>query len=632
MTHTTELLEQRLHELQRENHALREQSKQGERLRVMWENAVRQLKATRRELKTSNQELEERLAELERAKAMLERLSYSDQQVIENMREGVVITDEHGAIQSVNPAFERITGYPAKELAGQNPRVLQSGRHDATFYRYMWDELLERGRWQGEIWNKRKTGELYPTLLSISVIRDWNGQILNFIGVCTDISERKQMEEALRSSEERLRSITDILAEGVLLLDENEIIRFANPEASRLLGVSKEVLYGKGAREMLRLEKPRAHLFFHAKCPVLKSPVLSCECGPRDETLLMSDGTRLFISLVSRPVTHHQHLVGAVVSFHDISERRKAEEKLRTLYRAVEHSPAIVLITDPNGVIEYANPRFSTVTGYQPEEVLGNTLEILRAEDIDQAVYEEIWRTIGAGREWKGEVLNRKKSGELFWQMVSISPIRDDRGRITHFVAVEEDITERKRNEEQVWFQANYDALTELPNRRLFEDRLRQAMAQARASGEGLGLLFVDLDRFKQINDELGHAAGDKLLSQAARRMAKVIRSSDTLARLAGDEFTVILNHNPGQDGARRVAVHLLETLAKPFKIEPGVKRAVSGSIGIALYPEDADDCASLLQYADQAMYGAKGLGRNAFCFYAQVKKGIDKQTGQITP
>lgn len=301
----------------------------------------------------------------------------------------------------------------------------------------------------------------------------------------------------------------------------------------------------------------------------------------------------------------------------DITERMRAEENVHKLSLAVEQSPASVLITNTNGQIEYVNPKFVEVTGYNSEEVLGKNPRFLKSGYTPSESYRELWETLGAGQEWRGEFHNRRKNGELYWEIASVSPIKGPSGEITHYLAVKEDITVRKKFEEQLLRQANFDAITQLPNRVLALDRLSQALAHAHRQQIMVGLLFIDLDRFKDVNDTLGHAAGDTLLQEVGRRLASCVREGDTVARMGGDEFTVILPDLNAPKNAEMVAEKMLEVMAQPFTID-GQELYTSASIGITIYPLDADSPHALMRNADAAMYRAKDMGRNRTQFFTR--------------
>lgn len=318
------------------------------------------------------------------------------------------------------------------------------------------------------------------------------------------------------------------------------------------------------------------------------------------------------------PDSSKQGLVSAMGLDGDPS---RLEARLRILVRAVEQSPVSIIVTDAQGVIEYANPKFCQTTGYTLEEVLGQTPRILKSGCLDEAFYRELWRTILAGEEWHGVFHNRTKGGELLWELGSISPIRDDAGVVTHFVSVKEDFTEIKRMQDRMDHLAHHDQLTGLPNRTLFYDRLQQALVLARRREQQLALFYLDLDGFKAVNDRHGHEEGDHLLKMVAQRLASCVRESDTVARMGGDEFTVLLLDPAGAEAAQRVACVILELLSRPF-VHEGVTSTLGVSIGISFYPQDGEDPDQLLFRADAAMYQVKNGSKNHFRFWASQAQG----------
>ncbi|MES9993114.1 MAG: EAL domain-containing protein [Candidatus Thiodiazotropha sp.] len=302
----------------------------------------------------------------------------------------------------------------------------------------------------------------------------------------------------------------------------------------------------------------------------------------------------------------------------EIEYRQKVSEDLKKLSMAVEQSPASVLITDLDGIIEYVNPRFSEVSGYTPQEVIGKHSRILGANIGDNDQFNSIWETINKGEVWKGEFCNKKKSGKLYWESAVIAPIRSDNGMITHFLAVKEDITERKAFEEKLLEQATHDQLTQLPNRFLAFDRLNQLLQHANRNNQHVAVIYIDLDNFKNINDSMGHPIGDQLLIKVAKRIKEQLRTEDTLARLGGDEFLALIPNvdNPSKD-LEPVVTRLLATMELPFYLN-NREVIVTSSLGIAIYPEDGNEVSALMSNADIAMYEAKRAGRNTFRFFTR--------------
>lgn len=300
--------------------------------------------------------------------------------------------------------------------------------------------------------------------------------------------------------------------------------------------------------------------------------------------------------------------------------RQKLESRLRLFEAALNSAANGIVITDVNATVVWANPAFTRMTGISLAEAVGTRPSEMRsAGEQDEEFRQRMWETILDGRIWSGEVVNRRKDGSLYDEALTISPVTDINGRIQHFVAIKQDISERKASEERVQHLAHHDQLTDLPNRALLSDRLAQALAQVRRDRATLALMFLDLDQFKPVNDTLGHDVGDLLLKEVALRLkACVPRETDTVARLGGDEFVILLAQIERAMDAVLVASKVLAALRRPFLIGPHALD-ISVSIGIAVFPLHGEDVGQLLKNADTAMYYAKKAGRNCYRFFRAV-------------
>jgi diguanylate cyclase (GGDEF)-like protein/PAS domain S-box-containing protein len=304
---------------------------------------------------------------------------------------------------------------------------------------------------------------------------------------------------------------------------------------------------------------------------------------------------------------------------HDISDRRRAEEALRLRDRALQASTNAIIIASalrPDNPVEYVNPAFERITGYAAHEAIGRNCRFLQDEDRDQPALNELRAALRAGRDAQIVLRNYRKDGTLFWSQLTVSPVRDPSGRVTHFVGVSQDITDAVRYREQLEHQANHDALTGLPNRNLLKDRLAQAIAYAQRHRCIFATLFLDLDNFKLVNDTLGHRMGDELLKEIGRRLRARVREDDTVARLGGDEFVLVLNDQPDKESVTQAVHRIIEALARPIVLN-GQDLIGTCSIGISLFPGDGADGDTLLKNADAAMYRAKASGRNTFQFFS---------------
>ncbi|MEH6626181.1 MAG: EAL domain-containing protein [Motiliproteus sp.] len=294
-----------------------------------------------------------------------------------------------------------------------------------------------------------------------------------------------------------------------------------------------------------------------------------------------------------------------------------AEGKVRMLSQALEQSPVSVIITDLEGHIEYVNQTFQTVSGYSAEEVLGQNTSMLKSGKTHPRIYQSLWQDLCEGKSWEGEFQNRRKDQSILWESVHISPVSDEKGTVHHYLAVKNDITEAKRQSEKITYQANFDALTGLPNRFLSLDRLSQLLSSAQRRSKKVAVLFLDLDDFKKINDTLGHESGDCVLIQTAERLKTVIRSEDTVGRLGGDEFLLLLRDIDNEGHVQSVVEQVQAVLEQPF-VQNGRELVISSSIGIAMYPQDGETAAALLRNADAAMYASKRAGRSTFHYFTE--------------
>ena len=299
----------------------------------------------------------------------------------------------------------------------------------------------------------------------------------------------------------------------------------------------------------------------------------------------------------------------------DVTLRRKTEEEMRKLSGAVEQIADSVMITNCAGVVEYINPAFETMTGYSKDEIIGKTPRMLKSAKQSKAFYERLWKTILAGDVFSDVIINRRKNGDIYYEEKTITPQKDRHGNIVHFISTGKDVTERIEAQQRLHHLAHHDALTGLPNRVLLQDRLSQALTRSRWRDRNIAVMFMDFDRFKVINDTLGHDVGDKLLQQMARRLLDCIREGDTVSRLGGDEFAIILNDIASPDDVPPIADKIIATLKEPLDID-GHELFITSSIGVSLFPRDGTDSNELLKKADVAMYRAKAQGKDNFQLY----------------
>ncbi len=458
---------------------------------------------------------------------------------------------------------------------------------------------------------RRQDGSTFEVMMSSRRFEGEGGREL-FIGTALDVTQRKQHEAELRRSEERYRTLFDVTGAGLLLTDAQMRIRLANGKAAAMAGLPVEAMIGRNYLEFVHPEERER----------LQSLQLARNAGedanlPHElEIHYLGAGGRTGWCLVSvARVPGTGELVTWVL---DITGRKEAEDSLRQAAVVYESTAEGVMITGVDGRIVGVNRAFTEITGYTKEEALGRSPAMLRSGRHDRAFYDALWRRLLAGENWQGEVWNRRKSGEVYPEWLAISGVRDGTGTLVSFVAVFSDISQLKRSAEQLHHLAHYDALTDLPNRTLFNSRVAHALEGASRHDRKLALLFLDVDRFKNVNDSLGHPIGDELLLRIAQRLRARLRAEDTLARLGGDEFAVLMESIDGPEDAAALAQSILDNLAAPFALSGGREVYATVSIGIALYPGSAPHVNQLISDADAAMYKAKEGGRNTFRLYTE--------------
>ncbi|MDP3266781.1 MAG: EAL domain-containing protein [Sulfuricurvum sp.] len=431
----------------------------------------------------------------------------------------------------------------------------------------------------------------------------------------------KSQAEALEVNRAWLETLLESSIDGIHILDFNgnliewspsfiEMLGYTEEEASHLNVVDWDAKYSSD--EIIKA----IHTIFNSTSMMI-------------ETIhRRKDGTFFDVEMTTRPIVLESKRY-IYASSRDITERKKVENELHKLSQAVEQSPNTIVITDLDGTIEYVNTAFEFATGYTKAEALGKNPRLFQSGKTPKGYYDEMWGKLLRGKIWHGEFINRRKNGTEYIEAVKVAPIFQPDGHITHYMAIKEDITEKKHAEERLHYLANFDLLTGLPNHIQLEDRINYTLKTAKRHNGEFAVMFLDLDHFKDINDALGHKSGDKLLVQAAKRLLSVIRDEDTISRLGGDEFIFLLP-DVDAEGVVYVVQKLLNTMAEPFVIEQN-ELSVTASIGIAIYPYDGTDHETLSKNADTAMYRAKQNGRNTYCFFTQAMQDNTSRNLQLT-
>jgi len=434
-------------------------------------------------------------------------------------------------------------------------------------------------------------------------------------GIISDISQRKHNEMRIEALLAEQSAILDNVMFGVMFVRNRSIVS-VNRRCEELFGYEPGEMSGASTAIMF------LDTFDFESSGARQYPSLSGGEYFNEERLYRRKDGSVFWCLVSGYALDHSRAnEGSIWVFADITARKEAEEKLRLSATVIEHIADGVVVLDASGTIVAVNPAFTQITGYTEAEALGKDRTLTRSGRHEPLFYEAMWQEQLDQGFWRGELWSLRKNGELYLEFLTVSAVRDPRGKATHYVGVFSDITKVKESQEKLDHLAHHDPLTALPNRLLFNDRLQHALQRSSREGEQLALLFIDLDRFKNVNDTLGHHIGDELLKQVAKALQDRLREGDTLARLGGDEFIVLLENIENQYGASQVAEKLVQMFEQPFMVA-GHELFVTCSVGISLFPDDATDLNMLIRNADVAMYQAKARGRNGFSFYAPFMMG----------
>jgi diguanylate cyclase (GGDEF)-like protein/PAS domain S-box-containing protein len=437
--------------------------------------------------------------------------------------------------------------------------------------------------------------------------RDELGRLGNaFNGMAEAVQSR---EHALRESERLYRLLVDNLPQRVFFKGTDFSYVSCNRQYADDLGVAQDDIRGKTDFDFFPRELAEAYRSSDRQ--VLDSGGLD----EREEPYL-KNGETLYIHTVKTPLRDEQgNIMGILGIFWDVTAQRALETQLRQAAAVFESTAEGVVIIGVDGRIVAVNNAFVAITGYAQQEVSGETLAFLHADTEEAARFQAVWPQVHQTGQWQGEARARRKDGEAFPQWLTVSAVRDERGAVTHYVLVFTDITVLKRSQQQLDHLAHHDPLTDLPNRVLFNMRLTHALSHARRSNRRAGVLFIDLDRFKDVNDTLGHPVGDMLLQQVAHRFQKGMRETDTIARTGGDEFIVIVEEADTSNDLAHVAQKLLDVFQETFHIG-GNDIHLGASIGISVFPDDGADAETLVKNSDIAMYRAKERGRNNYQFY----------------
>ncbi|MFX1673286.1 EAL domain-containing protein [Paraburkholderia sp. A2WS-5] len=517
---------------------------------------------------------------------------------------------------AVNAAAIQQYGYSEEEFLAMTIRDIRPADDVARLEQHLarLDTLTQNVRTMAGIWRHvRRDGSLISADISHHSLV-FQGRAAMFV-LADDVTEQIKAEVEAQRSNQMLETVIDNIPQRIFWKDVRSRYLGCNMAFARDAGLAyPEQIVGKTDKD----------LPWHAYVSTLHAQDREViESGlPRvnfEEELTIGDVHRTILASKLPLLDGAGRVIGVLGSYSDTTESKRADLALRLQSRALDACVNAILITAPgpdgSNLIEYANPAFRRITGYDPAEVIGQDCRFLQRDDRDQEGLIAMRQALISNREVNTVLRNYRKDGALFWNQLLIAPVPDFDGRITHHIGIINEVTELIRYQEQLEYQANYDSLTQLPNRNLLRDRLQQALVSAQRHQRGVAVVFIDLDGFKNVNDSLGHSVGDRLLGVVAERLTRCTRTSDTVARHGGDEFVIVLTETIDE----KVLISWMERarsmISEPVWID-GTELYVGCSMGASVYPQDGNDAEALLKKADVAMYRAKELGRNTFQFY----------------
>lgn len=458
-------------------------------------------------------------------------------------------------------------------------------------------------------------GRLLGIITRHDLVKTLQGSYVNFLHETIQLQRSELFQLGQQRTLFKLHAAAlEASANAIVITDKESLIQWANPAYSKLTGFALEDAVGKSPKELVK-----SGLQDQAFYEVLWQTISSGAVWQGEVVNKRKDGTLFLQEMTITPVrTDEGDITHFIAIKQDISERRKIEERLREAAAVMENTHDGVVITDTTPRILAVNEAYTAITGYSAGDVIGKNPNIISSGRADKAFYQAMWAHVLKDGYWQGEVWNRRKSGECYPQLLTISTIYDDKQQPARYVGVFADISQLKENQAKLEFMAHHDPLTKLPNRSLAESRLEHEIEQAHRHAYQIAVLFIDLDRFKAVNDSFGHLVGDELLCAVSDRLRLRVREGDTLGRLGGDEFILLASPLVDTQDAAVIARDVINALSEPFTLAGNLEIYIGGSIGISLFPQDGVTVLELMRNADAAMYLAKKNGRNQFSFYTK--------------
>jgi diguanylate cyclase (GGDEF)-like protein/PAS domain S-box-containing protein len=529
--------------------------------------------------------------------------------ILDTVPDLIFMKDTNGVYLACNQMFLNFIGLKEDEIVGKTDydlterevadirrkRDLESIATEKSI-RY---EAIEKQSLNGKI--------IYLEIIKIPFLLS-TGEIGGVLGIARDITKRKESAAYIQ----KLSQVVEQSPVTVMITNVDGNIEYVNNQFMRSSGYTKEEVIGRNPR-FLKSGETKDEEYEELWNSIVNGGSWSGDFHNKNK-----NGELYWERASIGPLKDE---TGKIISFvamkEEISKLKEDEKQLRLASAVFDTATEAVMVTDAQNRIQTVNNAFSHITGYERDEVIGKTPSLLSSGHHDKEYYDAMYRRLSFKGMWEGEIWNRRKNGEVYPEWLTISTMYDGAGNVEGYVSLFSDITKRKQDEEHIVHQANFDSLTGLANRNLFSDRFSRALQRNIRTNDRVALLFIDLDRFKHVNDTLGHAIGDKLLKEVSRRLLNQLRKTDTAARLGGDEFAAILPDIKSLYSLEDIVLNLLKTLAEPYHLD-GHDVFISASIGVTVFPDDGNSVDVLLRNADSAMYKAKAKGRNDFQFFTQ--------------
>lgn len=539
------------------------------------------------------------------------------------MHDALMITDADYNIIRVNHAFEQITGYSEEEVLGKNPRFLKSDRHDKSFYVLLWQALSRNGFWSGEIWDRHKNGKVYPKQITITAIKNKAGAVIEYVASFIDISERKQDELDLR----KFRAIVASSDDAIISESLDGEIESWNRGAEQIFGYKAREMIGQTLDPLIPPDRK------YEETEIIALIRLGEKVEHFETVRRHKDGRLINISVTVSPIFDaNNKVIAASKIARDITTRKKDEQELQKFRALVAYSEDAIISESLDGNIQSWNHGAEQILGYSANEAINHSFDMLITQEQQLEETEIRARIRRRERVEHFETVRRHKDGRLIEISTTISPILNDKGEVIGTSAIARDISNRKKLEDEINRLTYFDILTNLPNRYLLEDRLRQVMALSKRNALYGALMFLSLDNFRPLNDEYGHDTGDLLLIEVATRITSNLREIDTVARFGGDEFVIVLGKLDkdkalSSEKAQIVAEKIRNILSQPYtlkiqseeKTNTTIQYQCTASIGGVLFVGNEYTQRDILKCADTAMYQAKATGRNSVLLYEDL-------------